>query len=200
MKQLTDLTPSAERIADAAEDLIQTLGYNGFSFEDVARIVGIRKSSVHHHFPTKMELGAVVAQRYTHRFREALLRIEGSHGKAPARLKAYAELFEATYEKNRRLCICGMLGAEADSLPEEIKSPVKRFFGINLEWLTQVFSEGLADGSLRSTCNAAELAETMLCTQEGALIVSRGLPNAQGPRRAAEVWLAGLVAPPGSPG
>jgi TetR/AcrR family transcriptional repressor of nem operon len=197
MKQFTDLTPSAERIADVAEDLIQTLGYNGFSYEDVARIVGIRKPSVHHHFPTKLELGAVVAQRYTHRFREALLRIEGSHGKAPARLKAYAELFEATYERNRRLCICGMLGAEADSLPEEIKAPVIRFFRINLEWLIQVFSEGLVDGSLRSAHSAAELAETLLCALEGALMVGRGMPQARGPRKAAEVFLTPIVAPPG---
>lgn len=197
MKQFTELTPSAERIADAAEDLIQTLGYNGFSYEDVARIVGIRKPSVHHHFPTKLELGAVVAQRYTHRFREALLRIEGSHGRAPARLKAYAELFEATYEKSRRLCICGMLGAEVDSLPEEIKAPVFRFFRINLEWLTQVFSEGLLDGSLRSAHNAPELAETLLCLLEGALMVGRGLPQAQGPRNVAEVFLTPIVAPPG---
>lgn len=193
MKQFTDLTPAAERIVDAAEDLVQTLGYNGFSYEDVARIVGIRKPSVHHHFPTKMELGAVVAQRYTHRFRESLLRIEGSHGKAPARLRAYADLFEATYEKSRRLCICGMLGAEADSLPAEIMSQVKRFFSVNLEWLTMVFTEGLADGSIKSSRAPADLAEAFLYTLEGALLVSRGLPQAQGPREAAEVLLSVLV-------
>lgn len=194
MKQFSDLTPSAERIVDAAEDLVQTLGYNGFSYEDVARIVGIRKPSVHHHFPSKMELGAVVAQRYTHRFREALLRIEGKAGQAPARLRAYADLFEATYEKSRRLCICGMLGAEADSLPQEINLQVTRFFTVNLEWLTMVFSEGLAQGSLRSERSPAELAETYLCLLEGALMVSRGLPQAQGPRRAADVLLASLLA------
>jgi TetR/AcrR family transcriptional repressor of nem operon len=194
MKQFTDLTPAAERIVDAAEDLVQTLGYNGFSYEDVARIVGIRKPSVHHHFPTKMELGAVVAQRYTHRFREALLRIEGSSSQAPARLRAYADLFDATYDKSRRLCICGMLGAEADSLPQEIMLQVKRFFSVNLEWLTMVFAEGLADGSLKSSRAPAELAEAFLCTLEGALMVGRGLPQAQGPRRAAEVLLASLTA------
>lgn len=194
MKQFSDLTPSAERIVDAAEDLVQTLGYNGFSYEDVARIVGIRKPSVHHHFPSKMELGAVVAQRYTHRFREALLRIEGKASQAPERLRAYADLFEATYEKSRRLCICGMLGAEADSLPAEINLQVTRFFTVNLEWLTLVFREGLAQGSLKSARSPAELAETYLCLLEGSLMVSRGLPQAQGPRRAADVLLASLLA------
>ncbi|MDZ7813327.1 MAG: TetR/AcrR family transcriptional regulator [Ideonella sp.] len=194
MKQFSDLSPSAERIVDAAEGLIQTLGYNGFSYEDVAKIVGIRKPSIHHHFPSKMELGAVVAQRYTHRFRESLLRIEGTVSKAPARLRAYADLFEATYEKSRRLCICGMLGAEADSLPEDIMVQVKRFFSVNLEWLQMVMAEGLADGSLKSERAAAELAEAFLCTLEGALVVGRGLPQARGPRRSADVLLAALSA------
>lgn len=192
MKRFSDLSPSAERIVDAAEGLIQTLGYNGFSYEDVAKIVGIRKPSIHHHFPSKMELGAVVAQRYTHRFRESLLRIEGTVSKAPARLRAYADLFEATYEKSRRLCICGMLGAEADSLPEDIMGQVKRFFSVNVEWLSMVFTEGLAEGSLRSERGAAELAEAFLCTLEGALMVGRGLPQAHGPRRSADVLLASL--------
>lgn len=193
MKQFSDLTPSAERIVDAAEGLIQTLGYNGFSYEDVAKIVGIRKPSIHHHFPSKMELGAVVAQRYTHRFREALLHVEGTVSKAPARLRAYADLFEATYEKSRRLCICGMLGAEADSLHQEITAQVKRFFSVNLEWLTTVFAEGMAEGSLKSGHSAAELAEAFMCTLEGALVVGRGWPQAHGPRRSAEVLLAALA-------
>ncbi len=194
MKSVADLTPSAERIVDATEGLIQTLGYNGFSYEDVAKIVGIRKPSIHHHFPSKMELGAVVAQRYTHRFRQSLLHIEGTHSKAPARLLAYAGLFESTYEADRRLCICGMLGAEADALPDEINQEVKRFFSINLDWLTMVFAAGLDAGTLRSTAAAADLAEAYLCMLEGALMVSRGLPQAHGPKRCAGVFLASIVA------
>jgi TetR/AcrR family transcriptional repressor of nem operon len=193
MKRFSDLTPSAERIVDATEGLIQTLGYNGFSYEDVAKIVGIRKPSIHHHFPSKMELGAVVAQRYTHRFRQALLHIEGTISKAPARLLAYADLFEATYEQNRRLCICGMLGAEADSLPDEINLEVKRFFSVSLDWLTMAFGEGLAAGTLKATSSAAELAEAYLCMLEGALMVGRGLPQAHGPRRSALVFLAAIT-------
>ncbi|MGH8365748.1 MAG: TetR/AcrR family transcriptional regulator, partial [Pseudomonas sp.] len=94
MKHFSEISPTAERVVDAAEGLVQQHGYNGFSYDDVAQLVGIKKPSIHHHFPKKGELVAVVAQRYTHRFREELLSIEGQHAKAPDRLTAYAALFE----------------------------------------------------------------------------------------------------------
>ena len=128
MKHFSEISPTAERVVDAAEGLVQQHGYNGFSYDDVAQLVGIKKPSIHHHFPKKGELVAVVAQRYTHRFREELLSIEGQHAKAPDRLTAYAALFERTFAKDRRLCVCGMLGAESDSLPDAVVSEVERFF------------------------------------------------------------------------
>ena len=63
-----------------------------------------------------------------------------------------------TYERDRRLCICGMLATEASSLPEEIKSEVRRFININLEWLSHVFAQGQTDGSIHNKAPAEELA------------------------------------------
>jgi TetR/AcrR family transcriptional repressor of nem operon len=183
MKHFTELTDSATRIVDAAEGLIQQVGYNGFSYEDIAQSVGIRKPSVHHPFATKVELGAVVVQRYTHRFREALLRIEGTVTKAPDQLRAYAELFFNTYEQDGRLCACGMLGAESESLPEEIRSEVRRFFQINAEWLTSVVEKGVRDGSLKANRPAADVAQALLAVLEGAMLVGRGLRSERGPRK-----------------
>ncbi len=97
MKHFSEMSESALRVVDAAEGLIQERGYNGFSYDDVAKLVGIKKPSIHHHFATKGDLATTVAQRYTHRFREQLLRIEVQHAKAEDRLTAYATLFENTF-------------------------------------------------------------------------------------------------------
>ena len=189
MTRSMDLTPTAERIADEAETLIRSLGYNGFSYEDIARVVGIRKPSIHHHFPSKADLGAVVVKRYTQRFEAALQDIDGQHADPQQRLLAYAELFERTYAQNRGLCVCGMLGAEADALADEVNAQVRRFFEINVEWLTSVFAAGQSGGRFNSAVSALDRAHAYLCMLEGALVVARALPEATGPLHLARVWL-----------
>ena len=46
MKHFSDATPTAEKVLDAAEGLLQHRGYNGFSFDDVTQLVGNKKSSI----------------------------------------------------------------------------------------------------------------------------------------------------------
>lgn len=150
MCHFSELSPAAVRVVDAAEGLVQQNGYNGFSYDDVAALVGIKKPGIHHHFPHKEELVAIVAQRYCHRFRERLLKIEGSSGAPIERLLAYSVLFEGTFSSERRLCLCGMLGAESDSLPASVVAIAEEFFGINVTWLTNVIRAGQGDGTLRT--------------------------------------------------
>lgn len=181
MKHFSELSPAAERVVDAAEGLLQQQGYNGFSYDDVARLIGIKKPSIHHHFPTKGDLAAMVVQRYTHRFREELLRIEGRHARARDRLVAYAELFDRTFARERRLCVCGMLGAEAHELPEPVRDEVARFFDIHLRWLQEAFELGQREGGLGPAARPAALARAYLCALEGAMVVGRGLADDQHP-------------------
>jgi len=193
MNTPTELSPSAQRIAEVAQALVQEVGYNGFSFEHIAQQVGMRKASIHHHFASKADLGVAVVQMYTHQFEYALQGILASAATAPQRLRAYAGLFEATYLNNRNLCVCGMLGAESNSLHETVKLEVQRFFQMNLAWLTDVVAQGLSSATLNSTWQAQELAETLLSLLEGAMLVGRSLSAPLGPCRAAEVFISSLM-------
>src|SRR3954454_13730435 len=83
---------TAERILDSAERLVQSRGFNGFSYADVAAELGVTKASLHYHFPSKAELGEALISRYTERFADALAAID-SRGAGPAdRLEAYVGL------------------------------------------------------------------------------------------------------------
>jgi TetR/AcrR family transcriptional repressor of nem operon len=194
MKHFSEITSSAERVVDAAESLVQLHGYNGFSYDDVARLVGIKKPSVHHHFPTKSDLVSVVAQRYAHRFGERLSAIEARHGSAAKRLAAYADLFNETYCKDRRLCLCGMLGAEAEGLPSEVRAEVNRFFRLQAEWLTRVVREGQLAQAIRNDEPADALGMSYLCALEGAMVVGRGLASETTLAKVAKSLIALLAA------
>ncbi len=193
MKHFSELTPSAERIVDAAENLIKAVGYNGFSYEGISQAVGIRKPSVHHHFPSKTELGAVVAQRYTHRFKESLVRIEGIFAKPEERLIAFAKLFETTYANDRNLCVCGMLGAENDSLPNEVVTEVRKFFQVTLGWLEAVISEAKNKGAFKADSSPKILAITFLSAMEGAMLVGRSLQSQEGPEMVAHALIESMT-------
>src|SRR5262245_62705529 len=51
-------------IMDAAQELIQRRGANAMSYQDISDAVGIRKASIHHHFPAKDDLIQAVTERY----------------------------------------------------------------------------------------------------------------------------------------
>src|SRR5215211_135610 len=57
MRDQAARTDTADRILDLAERLVQTRGFNGFSYADIASELGLTKASLHYHFPTKAELG-----------------------------------------------------------------------------------------------------------------------------------------------
>jgi TetR/AcrR family transcriptional repressor of nem operon len=59
---------TAQRILDIAEGLVQTRGFNNFSYADIATELGITKASLHYHFPGKAELGQAIVARYAKRF------------------------------------------------------------------------------------------------------------------------------------
>jgi len=185
---------TAERVMDAAEALIQQRGYGGFSYDDVAQAVGIRKPSVHHHFRTKAELVTELAHRYTQRFESALAAIDIARSQPLARLRAYVRLFSRTYANDGRLCVCGMLGAEADALPAGVADAVEAFFRLNLTWLAAAFRDAQNARQVRADLRAGALAEALLAALEGAMVVGRGARTGGGPAAVGKTFLASVGA------
>jgi TetR/AcrR family transcriptional repressor of nem operon len=192
MKRFSDISASAERVVDAAERLVQQYGFNGFSYDDISREIDIKKPSIHHHFRTKSELVQVIVQRYAHRFDAALVAIDDSEPDPVARLYRYGELFARTYEQDRRLCVCGILGAEAASISPEVALEVDDFFRLNLDWLARTLQLGVEAGQLRKG-DAAEQAYGLLCALEGAMMVGRGLRSDASPANAGRTYIANLL-------
>jgi TetR/AcrR family transcriptional repressor of nem operon len=163
---------TAERILDIAERLVQERGFNSFSYADIAREMGITTASLHYHFPGKAELGFALIDRYAERFADALSRIDADLPDARTKLEAYAGLY-ADVLRGRRMCMCGILAAEYQTLPEQMRAAVIRFFHHNQTWLGHVPEEGRHDESLTITGSIGETAQSILGTLEGAMLVAR---------------------------
>ena len=76
-----------------AETLVRGRGYSGFSYADLAEAVGIRKASIHHHFPTKTDLAIALLGAYSGRYADALEGILASSEDGIVRVLAYADLY-----------------------------------------------------------------------------------------------------------
>ena len=130
------------------------------------------KASLHYHYPGKAELGEALIERYTQRFTLALDAIDEGLSESPAKLEAYVDLY-ASVLRGERMCLCGMLAAEYDTLPEGMRAAVIRFFDANEAWLEAVLTRGLAEGELSFAGSARDGARLLVGALEGAMLVAR---------------------------
>ena len=183
---------TAERVLDIAERLMQIRGFNNFSYADIATELGITKASLHYHYPGKAELGQALITRYTQRFNEALADIDRDAPDARAKLEAYVDLYAGVL-RNERMCMCGILAAEYPTLPDAMQSEVIGFFDENQRWLAELLKAGDADGTLKFTGRPEDVAQGILSTLEGAMLVARPYGDIARFDAAASQLMAGLT-------
>lgn len=152
----------------AAQTKVREGGYNNFSFRELAKEVGIKSASVHYHFPTKADLGAEIAKQYTDAFMNALGEPHTITESGNDPITAFAMLFKNSLLQDKQMCLCGLLGAEADILPNLVREEVKGFFNRALIWLEQAYSSS----SQTNLLNAKQLAIQTISILEGAMMIS----------------------------
>jgi TetR/AcrR family transcriptional regulator, transcriptional repressor for nem operon len=162
-------------ILDVAQDLIQRLGVNAMSYQDISDGVGIRKASVHTHFPKKEDLLAALLDRYSDRFLRMVDGILASSDAAEVKLRRYCGLFEATLSSGNqdKACLCAMLGAELETLNDPSVERVRNFYQANRERLVTLLEAGQRDGSFRFSGNVQAMASLIFTLLEGGMLVAR---------------------------
>ncbi|HEY5026422.1 MAG TPA: TetR/AcrR family transcriptional regulator [Acidimicrobiales bacterium] len=167
-----DRADTATQILDVAERLVQVRGFNGFSYADIAAELRVTKAALHYHFAGKAELGEALITRYSGRFTEALAAVEVRTMDAPARLDAYADLYLDVL-REQRMCLCGMMAAEYQTLPVPMQHAVILFFDNNEAWLTRVLEQGQQEETLRFSGPSIDTARMIVSGLEGAMLVAR---------------------------
>lgn len=160
-------------ILNAAEHMARSTGFDGFSYADLADSVGIRKASIHYHYPTKGDLSLALIGRYRQVFLDRLAQITARDTSAAARLLAYLDLYRHALDGGRSLCLCVALSVTQGALPEATKSELARFHRDVAQWLETVFRLALSDGSIRAVADPKAEAQAALAQVEGAQIMAR---------------------------
>ena len=160
-------------LLDAAEQVGRARGFDGFSYADLAKAVGIRKASIHHHFPTKGDLALALVQRYRSDFFERLAHIETRYDRAGDRLRAYVQLYRDALSQGEKTCLCVAFGVAPDSIPAPVGLEIRQFHSESLEWLEALFALGRDDLSIESIGDPVREAAACLAQMEGGQLVAR---------------------------
>jgi TetR/AcrR family transcriptional regulator, transcriptional repressor for nem operon len=170
--RMRDDAGTASRILDVAGRLVQTCGFNGFSYADIAAELQISKAALHYHFASKAALGEALIARYASRFMAALASLDTAGGSAPARLDSYVGLYLQVL-RNGQMCLCGMLAAEYATLPKAMQKELRHYFEENERWLVQVLEAGRRSGELDFSGAPREVANFLVSSLEGAMMLAR---------------------------
>ena len=160
-------------LLDSAERAARQRGFDAFSYADLARDVGIRKASIHHHFPVKADLAFGLIERYAARFSEALIAIDTTHQTGAEKLRAYHQTYRNALADGSQLCLCVSMSAGRDSFAEPVLDQLNQFHEDSVAWLTQVIQQGIADGTVSGFTAAEADAQATLALMEGAQLMAR---------------------------
>ena len=158
------------RIIEIAAPLFNERGFAGCSMADVMEATGLEKGGIYRHFSSKEEL-ALAAYEYaieeTHKMRSKGLE---EHLDAVTKLRHIITKFDTPISGG-----CPYLNAsvDGDDGNPEIREMARKAF---MKWRTEIIrivKDGITSGVLIPTLDAQELADTLMATLEGALVLSR---------------------------
>lgn len=168
-----------QHIRDVAMQLVQSRGYHAFSYADVSAQVGVRKASIHYHFPNKHDLVRDVVAYYRAGSRAMIAQAAALNLSAREQLAGAVEMLAQEVNGQPRMCLCALLAAEMPTLPDVVRTEVQGFYNDQYEWFTAVLESGRVDGTLQVNGSSEVAAQVILAGLEGAMLAARAFNDSQ---------------------
>ena len=148
---------SREKILEIAEALFAAGGFSGVGMRQIAAAVSLGKSSLFHHFPTKLELYGEVLDRVIGRLESALCDGDEHLGKAAEQLDHWIESLVGTLAEDApaaRLMLRALVDEEPfprfEFEPEDRERlPFEARLGRVIGRFRALLEQGIADGVFR---------------------------------------------------
>jgi len=161
------------RILDLAEGLLLERGFNAFSYQHLAKALGVKPAAIHYHYPSKDDLGTALVARQLRRLRKWRDLPRVAELPPSEQLESLFAVYDTHLGQDRRVCLFGALAADFRTLPAPMQVELRTFNRELTEWLAQVLAVGRATASLRFVGSPSAKATQLLTTLAGALQVAR---------------------------
>jgi TetR/AcrR family transcriptional repressor of nem operon len=165
---------TADAILACARTLIVAGGYNGFSYADIADVVGVRKASIHHHFPSKVDLVQALVVQHRQATEDGFGKLQQAIPDSLGQLRAYAGYWQKCIaDLSAPFCVCALLAGELPVLPEAVALAVRSYFRFLSGWMAATLARGVEQGTIQLTASPQVEAEVFMATVHGAMLSAR---------------------------
>ncbi|MFI4911786.1 MAG: TetR/AcrR family transcriptional regulator [Sedimentisphaeraceae bacterium JB056] len=180
-------------LLNCAQDLVQKVGVNAMSYNDLSEAVGIRKASIHYHFPKKDDLIEALQQKCMVEYCERYMIVVDSDLSAPDKLRKLTDIYINTLN-GRKLCLVAMLSAEYETLSDRLRELMEQSVITTTRIYEKIFIKGIADGELLSCDDTFDAAYAFFSFLMGGHIIARCSGGEKALRRASEIYINKLTA------
>lgn len=133
-------TPSTKtELLHEASRMLLAKGLNGFSLQELATSLNIKKASLFHHYPSKTALAIELYRFYQASFLEW---VEHHNHLPPEKmLLSYVEELTRWICEKQRVCPVGALSLEWHLVDPALQVEIKKLHELQKSWLGKVFKE-----------------------------------------------------------
>jgi TetR/AcrR family transcriptional regulator len=160
MRSIAAETAPREKILEAAEELFARRGFAGVGLSEIADAVGLGKSSLFHHFPTKAQLYAAVTERILTEIEHALTRALAAGGSPVQRFDRWLETIVdllGSRPAHARLLLRSLFEDDELSGSSNEERAANQALARIIDGISGLLREGMASGVLR----VASIAHTL---------------------------------------
>ncbi len=171
----TTTRDTKQQILDLAEAMMQRQGFNGFSYQHLSDRLGIKNAAIHYHFRSKSDLGRAIIEAYRERL-HAWAKARTAEGATPVdMLDGYIAMMRMFLQcdEGGKICPGGILAAEFNAIPEEMRAPTLQLLEEVHEWLARVLSGGRKQGLFHFRGSASDRALAVGAAVQGAVQIGR---------------------------
>ena len=187
------MSDTRSKILDVAEELIQSVGVNAMSYKHISEAVGIRKATIHHHFPKKDDLVDELLHKCQSSYGANYTRIVEGKGTAPEKLRNLAGVFKDGLRREK-LCMVGSISTDKNNLQDSSCKILEKTIEKTVAIFSTVFEQGREEKSLVFEGEPGDAAYSFLTFLVGTQIVARANGGEEMFDKATKVFIEALVA------
>lgn len=170
-----------ERIIERSADLFNSRGYDGCSMHDIMKATGLKKGGIYNHFKNKDEI-ALEAFDYNLHKMISRFRIRLDKDKtAKEKLLSVIEVMGSLANDDILFGGCPIFNTAIKSAPTHpgLRARAKSAMNMLVTYVEIKIKEGINNKEFNPDLNPNKLANMMIMTLEGAVVMSRIYDNSQ---------------------